>query len=192
MFSLFSFLWHFFWFHNNREITKDLFTLAENNSAQENFHALARNFICANEMGSPGQAISLYLARSDSQSEHRIHLTLPARCACHIINNSNSLSLNGLRVNSPWPQTLTTDYPKVCISMPVVQMEGWCMVTWLPNFLGWVVYHIFLPRELRCGQELRYQTTMHFVVTTTATKTQFFLHNWRVNNFMQQIGLQPG
>ena len=34
-----------------------------------------------------------------------------------------------------------------------------CTVTWLPNFLGWVVYHIFLPMVLRCAlraQELRY------------------------------------
>ena len=34
-----------------------------------------------------------------------------------------------------------------------------CTVTWLPNFLGWVVYHIFLPMVLRCAlraRELRY------------------------------------
>ena len=28
--------------------------------------------------------------------------------------------------------------------------DGRCRVTWLPNFLGWVVYHIFLPMVLRC------------------------------------------
>ena len=36
---------------------------------------------------------------------------------------------------------------------------AWCTVTWLPNFLGWVVYHIFLPMVLRCAlraRELRY------------------------------------
>ena len=27
-----------------------------------------------------------------------------------------------------------------------------CPVTWLPNFLGWVVYHIFLPIMLRCAR----------------------------------------
>ena len=35
-----------------------------------------------------------------------------------------------------------------------------CTVTWLPNFLGWVVYHIFLPMVLRCAlraRELRYK-----------------------------------
>ena len=29
---------------------------------------------------------------------------------------------------------------------------GRCTVTWLLNFLGWVVYHIFLPMVLRCGR----------------------------------------
>ena len=30
---------------------------------------------------------------------------------------------------------------------------GRCTVTWLSNFLGWVVYHIFLPMMLRCTRE---------------------------------------
>ena len=37
---------------------------------------------------------------------------------------------------------------------------GWCTVTWLPNFLGWVLYHVFLPMVLRCAlrkRELRYE-----------------------------------
>ena len=46
---------------------------------------LWRNFICGNETGSPGQAASLHLARSGSQSEQRIRRILPARGACHII-----------------------------------------------------------------------------------------------------------
>ena len=46
---------------------------------------LWRNFICGNETGSPGRAVSLHLARSGSQSEHRIRRILPARGACHII-----------------------------------------------------------------------------------------------------------
>ena len=36
---------------------------------------------------------------------------------------------------------------------------GRCTVTWLPNFLGWAVYHISLPMVLRCAlraRELRY------------------------------------
>ena len=39
---------------------------------------------------------------------------------------------------------------------------GRCTVTWLPSFLGWVVYHIFLPIVLRCAlraRELRYYIT---------------------------------
>ena len=47
---------------------------------------LWRNFICGNETGSPGQAVSLRLGRSGSQSEHRICCILPARGACLIIN----------------------------------------------------------------------------------------------------------
>ena len=40
---------------------------------------LWRNFICGNETGSPGRAVSLHLARSGSQSEHRIRRILYAR-----------------------------------------------------------------------------------------------------------------
>jgi len=46
---------------------------------------LWRNFIYGNETGSPGWAVSLHLACSGSQSEHRIHRMLPAHGACHII-----------------------------------------------------------------------------------------------------------
>ena len=49
---------------------------------------LWRNFICGNETGSPGRAVSLHLARSGSQSEHRIRRILPARRACHIIKSN--------------------------------------------------------------------------------------------------------
>jgi len=48
---------------------------------------LWRNFICGNETGSPGRAVSLHLARSGSQSEHRIRRILPACGACHIIKS---------------------------------------------------------------------------------------------------------
>ena len=46
---------------------------------------LWRNFICGNETGNPGRAVSLHLACSGSQSEHRIHRMLPAHRTCHII-----------------------------------------------------------------------------------------------------------
>ena len=65
---------------------KNLFTLAENNFGERNFLLkLWRNFICGNETGSPGRAVSLHLACSGSQSEHRIRCILPARGTCHII-----------------------------------------------------------------------------------------------------------
>ena len=45
------------------------------------------------------------------------------------------------------------------IGMPVVRTDGRaggrCTVTWLPNFLGWVDYHIFLPMVLRCARFAR-------------------------------------
>ena len=49
---------------------------------------LWRDFIYGDETGSPGRAVSLHLARSGSQSEHRIRRILPARGACHIIKDS--------------------------------------------------------------------------------------------------------
>ena len=91
LFSLFHSRWRFFWFHKDREITKILFTLAESNFGEKKtfVHSLElwRNFICGNETGSPGRAVSLHLARLGSQSEHRIRCILPARGACHIIIN---------------------------------------------------------------------------------------------------------
>ena len=37
--------------------------------------------------------------------------------------------------------------------------DGWsggrCRVTWLPNFLGWVVYHMLLPMVFRCARFVR-------------------------------------
>ena len=83
----------FFWFLKDGEITKNLFTLAESNFSEKTFvHSLElwRNFICGSETGSPGRAVSLHLARSGSQSEHRIRRILPARGACHIIINCNA------------------------------------------------------------------------------------------------------
>ena len=56
--------------------------------AKENFRAPARTSAkcyCGNKTGNPERAVSLHLARSGSQSEHRIRRILPARGACHII-----------------------------------------------------------------------------------------------------------
>ena len=54
------------------------------------------NFICGNETGSPGRAVSLHLACSGSQSEHRIRRILPARGACQTINIGTTWVLVGL------------------------------------------------------------------------------------------------
>ena len=37
---------------------------------------------------------------------------------------------------------------------------GRCAVTWLPNFLGWVADHIFLPMVLRCARLARESSAM--------------------------------
>ena len=50
---------------------------------------LWRNFICGNETGSPGRAVSLHLARSGSQSEHRIRRILPARVLSTVLRTSS-------------------------------------------------------------------------------------------------------
>ena len=61
-------------------------------------------------------------------------------------------------------KTLATDYPKFCVGMPVVRRtDGWAEGRLggraagrpvygdvLPNFLGWIVYHIFLAMVLCC------------------------------------------
>ena len=72
---------------------KNLFTLAESNFSERKLSWTRldwRNFICGNETGSPGRAVSLHLARSGSQSKHRIRRILPARGACHIIISNTS------------------------------------------------------------------------------------------------------
>ena len=57
--------------------------------AKENFRAPAWTsvkFYCENKTGNPKRLVSLYLAHSGSQSEHRIRCILPTRGACHIRN----------------------------------------------------------------------------------------------------------
>ena len=76
--------WRFFWFHKYREITKNLFTLAENNFSKRKLLCTRLNFGKILFAGTK-RAVSLHLARSGSQSEHRIRRILPARGACHII-----------------------------------------------------------------------------------------------------------
>ena len=57
--------------------------------AKENFRAPAwtsAKCYCGNKTDNPERAVLLHLARSDSQSEHRICRILTACRACHIIN----------------------------------------------------------------------------------------------------------
>ena len=56
------------------------------------------------------------------------------------------------RARKPSPQT-TRNFALVYLWCG--RTVGRCTVTWLPNFLGWVVYHIFLPTVLRCARFAR-------------------------------------
>ena len=71
-------------------------------------------------------------------------------------SRQNNLELH-LGCHTCWLNCFTL----VCLwcGRTVGRAGGRCTVTWLPNFLGWVVYHIFLPMVLRCAlraRELRY------------------------------------
>ena len=53
---------------------------------------------------------------------------------------------------------------------------GWtvgCTVTWLPNFLGWVDYHIFLPMVLRCSRFACGSSTFIHAKTTRVKNTTY-------------------
>lgn len=61
------------------------------------------------------------------------------------------------------------------------QAGGWCTVTWLPNFLGWVVYHVFLPMMLRCTCFTSKSFAMKNVkdpIRTRGLHEQKYLHYW--------------
>ena len=69
------------------------------------------------------------------------------------------------RAKKPSPQT-TRNFG---VGIPVVRTKGRaggpsCTVTWLPNFLGWLVYHIFLPMVLCFARFARESFVMRFAV----------------------------
>ena len=81
-------------------------------------------------------------------------------CCCLFLPKSRGGHANSFQIK-PWvafglPYLLIELF---YIGMPVVWTDGRaggrCTVTWLPNFLGWVVYHISLPMVLRCALRAR-------------------------------------
>ena len=68
------------------------------------------------------------------------------------------------------PKTLTTDQPLVYLwcGRTDGRSSGRCTVTWLPNFLGWVVHHIFLPMVLRCARDSSAITSLTQVIESVA------------------------
>jgi len=82
--------WRLFLFHKDKEITKSLFTIAENNFSERKLSCTCLNFgkilFAGTKRAVPGGQYRSFLP--GSQSEHRICRILPARGACHIINSS--------------------------------------------------------------------------------------------------------
>ena len=84
---------------------------------------------------------------------------------------------------------------------------GRCTVTWLPNFLGSVVYHIFLPMVLRCAREgsaINFSQAVSVLIpkllTTASTPVHGFIdvimlwltkgdHNYETTIFIRWINL---
>ena len=57
---------------------------------------------------------------------------------------------------------------------------GRCTVTWLPNFLGWVVYNIYLPMVLPWGRFVRESSAMN---TPLNSLFQAVANLWRIGWF---------
>ena len=82
--------------------------------------------------------------------------------------------------------------------MPVVRTYGRavgrCTVTWLPNFLGWVVYHIFLPMVLLCARFARESSAIkpediHLLSCYSSTLSDFILwFPWRLRKSWHRQG----
>ena len=65
---------------------------------------------------------------------------------------------------------------------------GRCTVTWLPNFLGWVDYHIFLPIVLRCARLAR----KSFAIKLPVARNTILPTNWadleQSNRLVEKFG----
>ena len=63
------------------------------------------------------------------------------------------------------------------VGMPVVRTDGRCTVTWLPNVLGWVDYHISLALGLHTRYAIRFKLITFRVLQLTVIQ---FLekYNW--------------
>ena len=92
--------WRFFWFHKDREITKTLFTLAENNFGERKLSCAGLNFgeilFAGTERAVPGgQYRSILPARVANQNTE-----FAAYCllACHIIIKHYRRVTNGLLI----------------------------------------------------------------------------------------------
>lgn len=63
-----------------------------------------------------------------------------------------------------------------------------CTVTWLPNFLGWAVYHIFLPMVLCCVCFARESSTIKQVDEGQISTNKSVCCSWeKIHLFMVDI-----
>ena len=76
----------------------------------------------------------------------RLYWLFCCLCLSYAISHQNNLELH-LGYHTRWLSYFTL----VCLwcGRTVSRAGGRCTVTWLPNFLGWVDYFIFLPMVLR-------------------------------------------
>ena len=69
------------------------------------------------------------------------------------------------------------------IGIPVVRTDG-RTVTWLPNFLGWVDYHISLAMGLR--PRARFAITYASAITYFAETKHEEINNWKRNDYRRE------
>ena len=80
--------------------------------------------------------------------------------------------------------------------MPVARTDGRAggrMVTWLPNFLGWVDYFIFLPMVLRCARLASEISAKNLYLLTTGENWRFLmvqLHLMLLNGLFGNFSLR--
>ena len=150
---------------------------------------LWRNFVCGNETGSPGRAVSLHLARSGRQSEHRIRRILPARGACHIIRNLLCLWLTMLfSVNCETRKVIIVirDLP------PLIDVNCWHdpplrpLIT--PRKITSLKHKSRRKQRIRCRKKCRYFENICF---SFRGKTQIKSKRGVVTNYKRRNDLQP-
>ena len=106
----------------------------------------------------PTKFVSFVLSITRSSSFSVIHVGVNIKnnaentrlCCCFFLSKSPGSHVISVEIK-PWVAfgLLYLLIELFYIGMPVVRTDDRCTVTWLPNFLGWVDYHISLAMGLR-------------------------------------------